>query len=351
MSVPATTARRRSRWIIAWLAGAMLAVSLGPTATLAAKPQHLVDTVYSVNTGRTTTPQGTLEFSILFSDVSGPRGNFAYWAPGQVPGAEFARYFGIEGPTVAVDGNRLSGDMAVISDEHEYVGLATYSLEFVAAAPAEVTERTYRSGNVRTVGSVTEQEMLVNGTFTLHDGTTIEISDATGYRTVYDSTSNSPAATVLDGSQTFIDAAWEVDEFRIEFRIIHTELGSEAVAVVYGPEHPEIFGLSRPRIIDDRLVHTFAMVLTDGSVGGSPAGSATVDLAITAVGSRTYFEQGSGYRARVTEEDLAITGTLEIELEDVSFSLSFADASLYAAGTTWHGVQRPVKNRDDGPQG
>jgi hypothetical protein len=343
-------AGRRSRMMLALLAGALLAVSIGPGAALAAKPREVVNTVYGVNTGRTVTPQGTLDFQVLFSDVTGVSAYFAYWGPDQVAGAEMARYSGIEWYAVGMDGNRLFGNLATWTPDHELVGESTYELIFTPAGAATTTETTRRIGNRRSVVLATEQSMSVSGTVTLHDGTVIPVAGA-GARSVYETWENQPAATVHDGSQTFIDAAWwSVDGLDIFFRIIQSEISSEAVVVVYGPDG-EIFGLAQPRIVDGQLAQTFQLNLTDGSAGGTPVGSATINLAVTSVGSHTYVERHDGYRVRVTAEQLAVSGALEVQLGASSYTLPLDEADLMAEGLTWHGVQRPIKGGDDGGQG
>jgi hypothetical protein len=313
-----------------------------PSLVAAAPSQRIVDTVHGTRPPRITTEAGSLDFFITFSDVGGAIGEMAYWEAGKVPGQEPGLH-GVEGFT-AMEGDTLVGEYSVFdSATGEFVGFATYSLRFTASGPPEMSDESRRQGNARTKLEILRQAMTVSGTFTLPAGTTFAI-ETTGLKMVFDTFTNEPASTVDSGSETFIRASWMVDGVEVIFSFIGTEITTESFVFVFDGG-PEISGVAQPPKIDGHIQADYELERS----GQIPVGSASVDLQVTTLGSRTSSATAEGYRERVTEDEIALSGSLSVLLGGESIELAFADAAIDAHQRSWHSIRRPIA--DDGGEG
>jgi hypothetical protein len=332
-----TTATRRSgRRVASLIVAAAFALLTLPTLVSAGAPIRTTDVAHATDPGAITVDGATLDFHILFSVLSGPRGGMNYSGP-------LGDLFGIEGFAEMRDG-RLTGEFFLIDEESQPAGWAMYDLVFTAAGAVETTERVTRDGNVRIVSVFTEQPATVSGTVTMPDGMVFPVAAAAD-RMTFDVRSNDPQGLVLDGSETFVEATWTVDDMPVTFRVNVTELDSAGVVFLSTPTDPEILGLARPRFTeDDRLAQEFELLRADRSV----AGTAVVDLAVATVGSSVSFEETEFSRLRVITDEISVTGTLDLTLDGTFHELSFADATITATRFAWHGLQYPHAEDGEG---
>lgn len=325
---------------------ASMAALLAPAVTMAAAPSTVVDTTYGTKPGRLATDAGTVDFFVFFSDVNGPVAELFYWKPGQVPGLDPAIQ-GIEGPTIGAENDVVTGDFWTWdSATQEPMGLATYVLAFRPTGDPTTEHTVRRDGNVRIEQTVTRQRMTVEGTITLADGTVIPIS-ATGQKDVFETRSTSPAALVDSGTQTSVHAAWTVGGHEVIFAVIESAIASEALVLVL-EDVGEVAGLAYPKFVDGRLLTEVELVR---AIDQQKVGTATVELSVTPVGSRSWFSVSPSKRLRYVEEELAVTGSLTLTIDGVTTVLDFTDADVMAQTLSWHGAQRPYKGDDGGGGG
>jgi hypothetical protein len=253
--------------------------------------------------------------------------------------------FGPEGFAEMI-GNRLTGEFFLIDGEtSEPAGFATYVIEFTAVGDETATHEVIKNGNHRTVFDLVQQPMLANGAITLPDGTVFPLVDLPATRFVVDTWSNDPAATILDGSETFIEANWMLGDLPLTFRLHVTELDSAAVVFLQLPgTGGEIIGEARPAFVDDSLAAGFTLTQT----GGTVVGDAAVGLQVTELGSTVAFEETEVSRQRVISTDIAISGELTVTLEGVTHTFDFADADLFSVRHSWHGIQYPHAEGGEG---
>lgn len=334
-STPST--RRTPRRIASAIVAAAFALVTLPSLVSAGAPIQTSDVAHATDPGPITADGATLDFHILFSMLSGPRGGMSYSGP-------LGELFGIEGFAEMRDG-RLTGEFFLIDEESQPAGWAMYDLQFIASGDVETTERVTRDGNVRTDVVFTEQPATVSGTVTMPDGTVFAVTEAAADRMTLDVRSNDPQATILDGSETFIEATWTVGDMPVTFRANVTELDSAGVVYLSTATDPEIIGLARPAFTeDDRLHQEFELLRGDRSV----AGTAVVDLAVATLGSSASFEETEFSRQRVIADEITVSGTLDLTLDGTAHELSFADATVTATRFAWHGLQYPHAEDGEG---
>jgi hypothetical protein len=302
----------------------------------ASPPTTSTDVAYGTDPGPITVGDATIDFDIFFSVGSGPTGGLSYKGP-------LGWLVAVEG-RIELDGDRLVGEYPlVVAGTGEDAGTATYELQFAAAGEVEAYERVIREGNRRIVLDFTEQPMVVGGHVAMPDGTLFPVVDAPGERITVDGWSNEPRSTILDGSETFVEATWLVGGNEVTFRGNVTAIDSAGVVFLY-TEAGEVIGLDRPVLADDRMTGSFVLNAPDGSV----AGSAEVALDITTLGSSASFEVTELGRQRIVTDEIAITGTMDLTLDGVRHELSFADANVVATRSSWHGIQYPFANDTEG---
>ena len=328
--------RLRRRRITTILVAAAFAALTLPGIASAAAPVQTSDLAHSTG-GRITTADGTIEFSISSSTLSGARGFITYSGP-------LGSLFGPEGFAEMI-GNRLTGEFFLIDGEtSEPAGFATYVVDFTVAGPETATHEVIKDGNHRTVLDLIEQPMLANGAITMPDGTIFPLLDLSATRFVADTWSNSPAATILDGSETFIEANWMLGDLPLTFRLHVTELDAAAVVFLQLPTGGEIIGETRPAFVDDSLAAGFTLTQT----GGTVVGDAAVDLQVTELGSTAAFEETDISRQRVITTDIAIRGELTVTLDGATHTFDFVDADLFSVRHAWHGIQYPHAEGGEG---
>ena len=335
-----TTATGPSRRAGRRLAPAGLALALAllalPSIATASPPVESSDVALTTDPGPIALGDATIDFNIFFSALLGPRGDITYNGPlGSLAGTE---------GLAEMDGNRIVGEYGLVNIETgEYAGRATYELLFTAAGEVEASERTIRDGNRRIVLESTEQPMVANGHVTMPDGTTFPVVDAPAERLTLDGWSSEPRSTILDGTDTLVEATWIVDGTPVTFRGNVTNLQSAGAVFLYTAEE-EIIGLDEPALVDDRMTASFVLQRPDRSV----AGTADVALEIVTLGSSTSFEVSEFSRTKVITDEIAVTGTMLLTLDGVSHELSFADAEVIATRSTWHGIQYPFADDTEG---
>jgi hypothetical protein len=323
----------RRRFTMTLIAVALAALTM-PGPTLAGAPIVTTDTAHGTG-GRITTADGTVDFSILFSTLIGARGSINYSGP-------LGNLFGPEG-FAQMDGNVLQGEFFLIDETNEPAGFATYVIEFAPAGPETVSHDVVKDGNHRTVLDLVEQPQVANGALTMPDGTVFPLVDLDATRFVADTWSNNPASTILDGSETFIEATWELDGMPLTFRVHVTELDSQAVVFI-NPTEGEIIGTAQPPFVDDTLSAEFTLTRSDRT----EAGSASVQLQVTELGSSAAFEETDISRQRVITTQIAVTGQLTVTLDGETRVFDFADAQLNALRRSWHGIQYPHAEGGEG---
>jgi hypothetical protein len=336
MSSTSSSPRLRRRRVTTIVVAAAFAALTLPGLASAAAPIQTSDLAHSTG-GRITTADGTIEFSISSSTLSGARGFINYSGP-------LGSMFGPEGFAEMI-GNRLTGEFFLIDGEtNEPAGFATYVIDFTVAGPETATHDVIKDGNHRTVLDLVQQPMLANGAITLPDGTVFPVVDLPATRFVVDTWSNDPAATILDGSETFIEANWMLDGLPLTFRLHVTELDSAAVVFLQLPTGGEIIGTARPTFVDDTLSTEFTLTQT----GGTVVGDAAVGLQVTELGSTAAFEETDISRQRVITTDIAIRGELTVKLDGVTHTFDFAEADLFSVRHSWHGIQYPHAEGGEG---
>jgi hypothetical protein len=324
--------RRRGTSVLA-LALALLAV---PSVATASPPVESSDVALTTDPGPIALGDATIDFNIFFSALVGPRGDITYNGP-------LGSLFGTEG-LAEMDGNRLVGEYGLVNIETgEYAGRATYELLFAAAGEVEMSERTIRDGNRRIVLEFTEQPMVASGHVTMPDGMTFSVVDAPAERLTVDGWSSEPRSTILDGTDTLIEATWLVDGTPVTFRGNVTNLQSAGAVFLHTAEE-EIIGLDEPVLVDDAMTASFVLQRPDRSV----AGTAEVALEIATLGNSTSFEVTELGRLKVITDEIHVTGTMLLTLDGVSHELSFADAEVSATRSTWHGIQYPFADDTEG---
>lgn len=317
------------------LAGLALALTIAPASTLAARPVTFVDDAH-MTAPAVTTPDGTIRADILFSTLNGHRSGMNYDGP-------LGSWFGIGG-WAHMDGSRLDGEFALYDGPTgEFVGWATYALDFAPAGPVTTRRSDQSTGNHRFIVDFSEQPMLASGQLTLPDGTVFPI-DSPGTHLVADIWSNAPRSTILDGSETFVGVDWVADDLSVTFRVHATELMTAAAFIVTTPADPEIIGTATPALVGDRLTLDVELRRPDRSL----AGTAHVELQVTELGSSAWFEVTDSSRLRVIGTDLAVTGHAEFSVDGVSHRLDFADGSLTTMRQAWHGIQYPFAGGGEG---
>ena len=334
-----TTGRSAGRRAVTALVTLMALTAL-PSLALAAPPQTSVANLYSTAPDRIITSQGTLDFTLQFIDTSESSVAFSYWEPGAVPGRDPALGGFIS--SIGLEGDRVVGEMFVL-DGGELIGMAPFSLTFTPAGEPITSQDVRREGNIRTVTDLVTRPMGVSGTFALPGGATFTIQ-APGTHDTYTVTSNSPASTVFDGTETFVNAAWELGDRTYIFRFIETAITSESYAFVLDGTG-EIVGAARPRMVEGRVVADYALQ----RAGRIPAGSASVDVTIQTIRSWTYFETGPGFIQRVVEDEIGVKGWFTVTVDGETVELSLGDAAVDSHQYAWHGAQRPMQ--DDGGGG
>jgi hypothetical protein len=336
--MPSTSSspRTRRRRITTLLVAAAFAALTLPGLASAAAPIQTSDLAHSTG-GRITTADGTIEFSIASSTLNGARGFINYSGP-------LGIMFGPEGFAEMI-GNRLTGEFFLIDGEtSEPAGFATYVIEFTVAGPETATHEEIKEGNHRTVLDLVQQPMLANGAITLPDGTVFPLVDLPATRFVADTWSNDPAATILDGSETFIEANWMLGDLPLTFRLHVTELDSAGAVFLQLPTGGEIIGEARPAFVDDSLAADFTLTQT----GGTVVGDASVDMQVTELGSSAAFEETEISRQRVITTDIAVNGELTVTLDGATHTFDFADADLFSVRRSWHGIQYPHAEGGEG---
>ena len=319
---------------------ALVALAALPSIALAATPQSSVANLYTTAPDRITTTDGTLDFTMQFVDVGESSVHFSYWEPGTVPGRDPA--LGGFVASIRLEGDHVIGEMFVV-DNGELIGTAPFSMGFTPAGDAVATHDVRREGNIRTVTDLVTRPMAVSGSFTLPNGPTFAI-EAPGTHDTYSITSSAPASTVFDGTETFVNASWELGDRTYIFRFIETAVTSESYAFVL--DHTgEIAGAARPKMVDGRVVATYDLQ----RAGRIPAGTASVDVTIDTIRSWTYFETGPGFIQRVVEDEIAVQGWFRVTVDGEAVELSLSDAAIESHQYAWHGAQRPLK--DDGGGG
>ena len=327
-----TSTWRRLTAVLAASAFTLLSV---PSLAMAAAPSRTTDETHVVIFGPMSVGGATLEGHVGFSTLDGPRAGLVYDGPNGL-------IYGVTG-WAERDRNRVVGDLYLIdSDSGESPGWATYDLEFTAAGAVESSESVVRDGNHRVISKVTEQAMLANGAVTMHDGTVFRLAGVPADLLTQELWVNGPQATILDGYETFVEAAWEIADMTVVFRMNVTALDAAGIVYVSTPQDPEIIGTARPELVDDRASAEYTLRRLDRSI----AGTASVDLAIATLGSSTSFEETEFSRTRVTSYETAVVGDLSLILAGTPYELSFADAVVTSYRLSWHGVQYPFA--DDG---
>lgn len=334
MSPITTPTRPRRRRVTIILAAVAIAAVTLPTVALAASPIRTFEVVHGT-AGEITTADATVKFDISYGTLYGASGTIRYEGPHGV-------LFGPEGVAEMSD-NRLTGEFFLIDGETgESPGWAFYDIVFTPGGPESATHEVIRTGNLRTVVDLVQQPMLASGTITMPDATIFRFENLPGDRFVADMWSNNPAATVLDGAQTFIEANWVLDDLPLTFRVHVTELSSGG-AVFLLTDGGEIIGEAQPTFVDDRMTADFTL-----SEFGETVGNASVDVQVTELGSSFHFEQTKISRLRVVTTQVAIAGELTVTLDDSSRTFEFADADLVAIRESWHGIQYPHADGGDG---
>jgi hypothetical protein len=306
-----------------------------PAIVLAAPPVETVETTWGTRPGAITTEDGTLDFYVLYTDLPYLVGDFSYTGPhGNLAGYE---------RTASVDGNRLTGDMWVIdSDTQEFVGIATYEIDFTTGEPVvEVDDRS--AGNRRSIVTSTRYPATVNGSFTLPNGTVFPLVNRPGSHQVYETWSNSPASTVLDGHHTFVAARWTLGEMDIALVASETAIATETYVTMSTLEG-ELVGAGSVHFVDGRLVGELDLLRNDLSVGGTAAFDVTIEM----LGSSWAFEDYGYERMRVVTDEIVASGTLSLVVDGESLELSLDDAEVDATRQSWHGIRYPSKG--DEPQ-
>jgi hypothetical protein len=330
------TAPRTGRGFTAIATAVGLALLAFPSIASGSPPTTSSDVAYDTDPGPITVDGATLDFEIFFSAVVGPRGALSYSGP-------LGSLVAVEGPA-ELDGSRLVGMFPLIdAGTGEDAGVARYDLLFQAAGEVEPSEQAIRDGNRRIVLESTEQPMVVSGHVTMPDGTAFPVLDAPGERLTLDGWSNEPRSTILDGTETFVEATWLVDGTPVTFRATITALESAGV-VFLDSEEGEIIGHGRPVLADDRMTGSFLL----NRLSGTLAGTASVALDIATLGSSTSFEVTEFSRRKVVTDDISVSGTMHLTLDGVGHELSFADADVIATRATWHGIQYPFANDGEG---
>lgn len=330
-----TPTRGRRRRVTIILAAVAIAALTLPTVALAASPIRTTEVVHGT-AGEITTADATVKFNITYGTLYGASGNIRYEGP-------HGTLFGPEGFAEMSD-NRLTGEFFLIDGETgESPGWALYDIAFTPGGPESATHEVIRTGNRRTVVDLVQQPMLASGTITMPDGTIFRFEDLPGDRFVADLWSNNPAATVLDGAQTFIEANWVLDDLPLIFRVHVTDLSSGG-AVFLQTDGGEIIGEAQPTFVDDRMRADFTL-----AEFGETVGSASVDVQVTELGNSFAFEQTETSRLRTVTTQIAVAGELTVTLHDSTRTFEFADADLVAVRESWHGIQYP--HADDGGDG
>lgn len=317
------------------LIGLALALTIAPAATLAAPPISFVDDAY-MTAPAVTTPDGTIRADILFSTINGHRSGMNYDGP-------LGSWFGIGG-WAELDGARLDGEFALYDGASgEFVGWATYALDFTTAGPVATSRQDLSTGNHRSIVDFSEQPVTASGALTMPDGSVFPI-DSPGTHLVADVWSNAPRSTILDGSETFIGVDWTVGDMTVTFRVHATELMTASAFIVTTPADPEIIGTATPSFDGDTLRVDVELRRPDRSL----AGTAHVELRVTELGSSAWFEVTEDRRLRVIGTDLVVTGTAEFSVDGASHRLDFADGALTAMRQAWHGIQYPFAGGGEG---
>jgi hypothetical protein len=335
MPPTAARVRRLGRRAPILLAAVTVAALTLPALAAAAAPVRLIDSAHMTG-GRVTTPDGTVQFDASYSTLMGWNGRVTYWgSAGVLIGSQ-----GISDMT----GSRLTGQYVLGDEFGEFAGLAPFVIDFTAAGPEVTTEEVIQDGNSRTVLAFTQQPMLASGAITMPDGTVFAFTDLQADRIFADQWSTNPAAKILDGSETFVDASWMLDGTLVGFRVHVSELARSGVVYLYVPGG-EIIGTGQPALVDDALVGAdFTLTHTDGT----QRGSASVALTVTELGSSAGFERTETSFERVISTDIAVTGQLTLVLDGVTHVLDFADADLFTLRMAWHGIEYPFAEDGQG---
>ena len=327
-------ARRRLTTMVVTAAIGLLTF---PSLVAASAPVRTSDVAHMTDPAPMSVSGATLDFNVLYSTLIGARADVSYHSP-------TGTFTGVEGYAV-MDGSRLTGEFALFDQATgEFAAFAFYDFEFTPAGEVEQSEQVTRDGNHRTVTTFTSQPMQVSGTVTMPDGIVFQLAGEDGTRATADSWATDPRSTILDGTETFIEAGWTVGEMPVTFRANVTALDSAGVVFLDAPDGTEVIGAAAPALVDDRMTASFTLRRMDQSV----AGRAAVSAVMATVSSSTEFEVTEFLRRRVVTDQIAVTGTLNLTFDGRSYELSFDDADITAHRSTWHGLQYPFADDTEG---
>lgn len=179
----------------------------------------------------------------------------------------------------------------------------------------------------------TFQEYSVEGSLTMPNGATFDLSSCTAFSDTYTQFSNAPAAFVSRFSSFELNCGWETDGGFVGLFATADEFGGFSDLFIVDGEDT-YFGFPSGGLTLSPQVFEASYDIVAADDGGDPVGSATASATLTA-GGRVNDRFTSGpFKTHIVGQEYLVDGSLSVTLDGTTTVLAMDEISCFAGDIT-----------------
>jgi hypothetical protein len=328
----------------------------------AAPSQRVSDTEHILFCEELTGPGGTAFLVVGESEQFGSFADAAFWPPDAPPPNDPA-WIAMEGEA-DFDGTSVSATILMVEFSPspfeppfgDPVGEATVAATLTPDGDPETYHFQDKFGNQLFRREGTVQSYTVQGSLTMPNGATFDLSSCSAFRDTYTQFTNAPASSVFRFSSFDLSCGWETENGFIGLFAVADEFGGFSdLFIVDGDQTYFGFPSNGVTLSPEAFEASYTIVSADD--GGDPVGSATASATLTAGGRINERFMSGPFKTHIVGQEYLVDGSLSVTLEGTTTVLDMDETSCSArdATVTEHFSPRqgpkgkPLAN--DGPEG
>jgi hypothetical protein len=320
--------------------GVALAAGVLLVAPVSAAPaQRVSDTEHIMFCEELTGADGTAFLVLGESEQFGSFADAAFWPPGAPPPndpAWIAMTADADFDGTSVTATILMVEYVPSPDESPFgdpVGNAT--VEATLTPDGDPMPYSFQDsfGNQLLRRQGTLQAYTVEGSLTMPNGATFDLSSCAAFSDTYTQFSNAPAASVSRFSSFDLNCGWETDDGFVGLFATADEFGGFSELFIVDGEDT-YFGFPSSGLILSTQAFEASYDIVSADDGGDPVGSATASATLTAGDRINELFMSGPFKAHVVGQEYLVDGSLSVTLNGTTTEFAMDEASCSAADVT-----------------
>lgn len=275
------------------------------------------------------------------SEAFGSFGDLAFWAAPSSPQTGEPTWVSVvgsadfEGASVTASFDLVEFAFQPNPEEPPYgdpVGTATLEATLTAVGDPQAYSVNENNGNRKFRREGVVQEFSVEGTLSLPEGISFDLSSCSAAHDTYTAFSNSPASSVSRFSQFSLNCFWEVDGASVSLFTVADEFGGFSDLYIFGPGL-ELFAIptAPPTLTTEAYDASFDLFDLLDPEAGAPVGSADASATLTPGGRINERFTFDNVKVHITGRSYIVDGELSLTTLDGTYRLPMNSETCFAA--------------------